>query len=563
MRARHHATSFLGILAAAFAATVATTSSAMPTSVMAIGGGNEGRLDGDMRERGPGFEQTSMVNVVQNGTSYIVLITMQSVTDGNSPWQCSCASYQLNTNGPPTEVTKMTRLTNLSGERACNHPKAAVGGDGNIVWMFGSDDNSNRPNTYAGAIDAQCRQLVAPQIVSLTDNQNDGAPDIAFNGTDGTGAQIFTGAYLSTGGDNDITYALGLSLTKQDLVYSLTKTWIQPIITPANIGRPALATGGLDRTLLCASEGHNRPPEGGIDCAWLNSHDGSTVWKNQISASDPQNMKYMSQPSLARLSDGHYVLNHIESNGGGKNTNLKGSNLAHLISLDVVSDAIVKGGEITGAATYQTHSAVCAGAYGTSGNPVAAVISASPTGIGRPAMLMVGYDDGAKQFSYDQVNDNWPIAWYGDSGHLANWYGRNPGRQGRDFLRCIGDVANPGHGVQGGYMSNVASFFVAAVAGRVPGDAKNSLTLSLVPGQVDVQTAPENPQPADQVNTTPPAAPVAPTTSGDASSSKGCACDAAGRGDSRGAGGLSLVAMAIGLAFARRRRPARTTRGQA
>jgi MYXO-CTERM domain-containing protein len=117
-------------------------------------------------------------------------------------------------------------------------------------------------------------------------------------------------------------------------------------------------------------------------------------------------------------------------------------------------------------------------------------------------MMMVGFDDAAKQFKYDPQMDLWPAAWYGDSGHLSNWYGRNPMRQGRDFMRCIGGVENPGYHVPNGYMADVKSFFVGAVHGRVPGDAKNSLFLSLVPGHMDKKPAPQNPIPAGETPST-------------------------------------------------------------
>jgi MYXO-CTERM domain-containing protein len=120
-------------------------------------------------------------------------------------------------------------------------------------------------------------------------------------------------------------------------------------------------------------------------------------------------------------------------------------------------------------------------------------------------------------------------------------------RQGRDFLRCIGDVPNPGYHVEGGYMKDVKSFFVAPVPGRVPGDYKNSLFLSFVPGQADQVLTPQNPAPADQ--------PPAPTTDNSGNqtntapaSTSGCACSTPGTRSDSGTmlGGLALVGLVIG-----------------
>jgi MYXO-CTERM domain-containing protein len=166
-------------------------------------------------------------------------------------------------------------------------------------------------------------------------------------------------------------------------------------------------------------------------------------------------------------------------------------------------------------------------------------------------MVMVDYNSDNNTFTYDDSAHKWPFAWYGDSGHLANWYGENPMRQGRDFLRCIGDVANPGYGQADGYMKDVSTFFVAAVSGRVPGDYKNSLYLSFVPGKADTVSAPQNPTPADQPlpeppsNTQAPPAPSPPT---------GCACNTPGTSTDRGTmlGGLALLGLVIGATRRRR-----------
>jgi MYXO-CTERM domain-containing protein len=523
-------------------------------AVLQVGDGNQGKLDGEMRLRGPGFEQTTVVNLQNNGNSYIVLITMQSFDDpsGFWPWQCSCSSYQLSPTSPPQQVANLVRLTSYkgNGERLCNHPKAATDGQ-NIVWTYGSDYMSNRTQTYAGAIDYMCRTLVAPVLVSNTPNENSGAPDIAYNSNG-----MFTAGYLATGGNNDTSYAFGLTLSKQDVVYSLTKTWQMPIVAPSNIGRPTIATTA-NRSFFCASKGNNRPAEQGIECAWLNPVDGTTLWKNVVVQPDRNAMQamtggYFGQPTLAKISDTRFALNAIESNAGGRNTNLKGSNLAHLYMLDAAGDAIVNNANAPGLAAHQTHSAVCAGSYGVSGEQTTAVISAAPTGIGRAEMIFVNYDQTQKAFSYDQNANKWPINWYGDSGHLANWYGRNPMRQGRDFLRCIGNVQNPGHGRPDGYMRDVETFFVAAVSGRVPGDYKNSLFLSLIPGKVDTVATPENPVPADtppvpatdNTDQTPPAT--------NTHASNGCSCNTPGQTSGNLAGGLVLFGLVL-LGVRRRR----------
>jgi MYXO-CTERM domain-containing protein len=181
-------------------------------------------------------------------------------------------------------------------------------------------------------------------------------------------------------------------------------------------------------------------------------------------------------------------------------------------------------------------------------------MGASPIGIGRAAMLMVHFDKTSPTpFSYDAKGDWWPVNWDGDSGWLANRYGENPGRQGRDFLRCIGDVPNPGHGVDKGYMPDVKSFFVTAIPGRIPGDPKNSLFLSFLPAEVDTPGTPSNPVNAQDV-------PTGGTTNpngGPPQDSNGCACTSVGSARTSSGemlGGLAMLGLVIAGVGARRKK---------
>ena len=102
------------------------------------------------------------------------------------------------------------------------------------------------------------------------------------------------------------------------------------------------------------------------------------------------------------------------------------------------------------------------------------------------------------------------------SGKLANLYGQNPNTQGRDFLRCLADVPNPGFGQPTGYLPNVKTFFVTPHHGRIPGEDKNSMWLSFVPGHTSEVVTPDppaqstdvalGPQGNDPVPSEPPAA---------------------------------------------------------
>ena len=290
-------------------------------------------------------------------------------------------------------------------------------------------------------------------------------------------------------------------------------------------------------------------------CGLVDSSVGTSVWRQSVAIGDKtqQYGTHFNQPTVAKLADNRFALMTIESNAMGKNSNVKGSNLSHMFMLEQNGDTVTVGtAQAKGVAAHQTHASICTGGYGVGGTAAIGVFSAAPTGIGRAAMQMVKYDDTAKAYAADPVADMWPAAWYGDSGYLSNWYGRNPGKQGRDFMRCIGGVPNPGHGVDGGFQSNVKSFFIGAVHGRIPGDAKNSLFLSLVPGESDVQLTPQNPVPAGQ---TPDVTPTATDTSTATSNDSG-GCSTASS-TSRDAGGFGIILLGLGIALARSRRTKR------
>jgi len=577
MRSRHTTSAVFGTaLLLAVSPAFADTAPEQPTQPIAdvpvqaaaqvidvASGAKLGRIDGEDRDKNPGTEQTTVV--LSKG--HLVLVTMEAVQEPNQgPVQCSCSSYEMRPDGPPRLVTAMKRLTAYpNGNRTCNHPKAATDENGNIVWMFGSDTNSNRPNTYAGILNEKCEQLAAPQMVSIPRNANDGAPDIAY-----VGAGKFIAGYYSDGNNTapappftctapgvctaleggDYSVAMGLEVKPGALLPTLERPWIKEVLEVGTQKRPEIAMVAPDRGLMCATKGPNRPADD-IECALFDTSNGTTVWKAVVAKGNRDKKVYYNQPSLTRISENKFALQVVESNAMGKGTNMKGTNLSHILLLERNGDSITVGNELVGAGAHQTHGSLCAGSYGVSGNPAVAVFTASPSGIGRAHMQMVGFDQGTKLFTVDKKADLWPTAYYGDSGHLANWYGRNPMRQGRDFLRCIGDVPNPGYHVEKGYLPDVKTFFVGTVSGRKPGEAKNGLYLSLVPGQVDKKVSPTNPVPAGQTPTLDPNAET-PADANAPAADSGCGCTTVG-GTTGGTSAL-LGLLALGLVVSLRRR---------
>ena len=524
------------------------------------------------RRFGPGFEQAVVNYVVDGGNSYIVMLVMRSVDKQDiGPYQLLCSSYQLNANGPPTMAAEQY-LTQNTNTKPANHPSGAVvttaDGTQYIAYAYGSNWEGNRTATYVGVTNAQCQKLTVgnDQRVSPAadlNSQDDGAPKVVAN-SDG---KVFV-SYLSTGGNKDATYVLPLQFAMKGSA-TLTPLAMMPTmaIFPSNIGRPTMVVEDANREILCASfdgNGSRRPPGGGVQCAILDNM-ANVIWKNTIAPSNvtdnPYTRSYMAQPTITRLAANQYALQVNESNGAAKNGNTrdaKGSNTPHLylLSRNADTDLLSTQGMITGAAAFGTHARICSGAFGVTSERVVNVISASPIGIGRGTSLIVHVDPTqAQPFTYDAQNDWWPITWVGDSGKVSNLLGENPGRQGRDFVDCIGDVPNPGHGVDGGFMSNVKSFFVTALAGREVGWDKNGLYLTLLPAESDVALTPSNPVDANDVPTiTPPT----PPTSNHTHSSGGCAVSSPTDSFGDVCGGIAMAGLAfVGVRASRRRRARR------
>jgi MYXO-CTERM domain-containing protein len=440
---------------------------------------------------GPGAEQPSSSFIYKDGKTYVVTVWMSSFVEENDRnWQCKCTSVQMGKNGPAILVDQK-QLTQGGGDRPCNHPRTASDG-AHVVWTFGSDMNDQtNVSTYAGVLNEMCEHVVDPIRVSDNHNNNEGAPDADFNGKVGD-VSYFSAGYLSTNTD-DTSFAIGLQLTDDGTNVTLQKSYKTAVVTPANIGRPAIVAGGTDRTLFCAAKGDQRPPEDGVECAWLDAITGAIKWRHIIAASDPGNNVYMNQPSVARLDFGRFAVNVQESNAGGNHEDVKGTNISHLYVIEPGETNYTQKARADKLGIYQTHAAICGGQYGTDGARAVGIFSASITGAGQPELLFAKYDATTGVVS-NPSKDSWIVADYGDSGYLANLYGQNPNTQGRDFLRCTGDLKNPAHGDPDGFMPDVETFVVAPLAGRKPGEPKNALWLSFVPGKTDVPVTPEPPQ---------------------------------------------------------------------
>jgi uncharacterized protein (TIGR03382 family) len=508
---------------------------------------------------GPGNEQSTVDWVQVDGKTYVVSIYMSSkVSEEDGPWQCKCSSMVLTADGSPEVVADQVQLTDNDGDRPCNHPKAASDGS-TVYWVYGSDNNSANTRTYVTAVDHMCNTVMDPQRISLDDNNNEGAPDIAVNG-----AGTITAGYLSTG-ENDRSIAVGLKTI--DLgggQVDVEQTYHTTVVTPSNIGRPTIVAQDEGYSLFCAAKGNNRPPEDGVQCARLDANTGDIMYKQILAASQPAEKIYMNQPTIVRLDNGYYGLHVLESSGEGKTDNKKGSNISHDYVITPGNESFTINAHEVALGNYPTHSTICSGAYGVEGKRHFGSFGSAITGNSAPLVQFFGYDNAIKA---DPSHNTWVAGWYADSGKLANLYGANPNTQGRDFLRCIGDVPNPGFGQPNGFLPSVKTFFVVPHAGRIPGEQKNSQWLSLIPGHTsvpvdvdppadvkDIGLGPQGEEPTESEPPGPGSEPSDPSTKDEPSVLQPTGSNGCQSGGRDSGNGLALAALGLGLAMVSRRR---------
>jgi MYXO-CTERM domain-containing protein len=519
-----------------------------------------------LENAGPGVEQPAVTTLTKNGKQYVVTIWMSSMVE-NDPNQCKCSSIALGTDGPELVADKVLLTDNDDTDRPCNHPAAISDGSEYVVWGYGYAPNNVNTRSYVQVLNELCEPMTEPLQISQDNNNNIGAVDLSWVGE----GYISAGMYNNNDQETyyrQLALQIGGGVSLEALTDSIT------VVDPADIGRPTIATSG-DYSLLCAAKGELRPPEDGVACSYINGKTGQVMWANEeIAKSLPEQGIYFNQPSVVALGNGRFGLQVIQSTGMGKNTNVKGVSLVHFYVLQPTDTSPgVKGHYDEGLiGSYQTHSAIVAGGYGVDGVRRLGLMEAAITGNGVPLLTFIDYEAQAEKFTaMDMTMNQWVLgATVADSGHMANIYGNNPNDQGRDYMRAIGDVANPGSGMEKGFMPLVKSFFVLPYSGRKTGDYKNGLYLTFIPGATVEPVAPstpevvgggegtENPNPkpdfgqeGDPPPTKPPSSQPPGETGGPGTGALapqapgGCACST----ENTGTGSLGGVLAALGLAL--------------
>jgi hypothetical protein len=271
---------------------------------------------------------------------------------------------------------------------------------------------------------------------------------------------------------------------------------INNVIDPANIPRPFMTQITTDgKFAVTAAKGDERPPEDGayvrvIDVANpAAGNNGRLTGQMPLMMSNEGRRLYANSPEITALgpTPGTFWASNITSKSNGDNRKGTSTLYTHVVrfnqnyGLEVLAT--------TSSGHYQAHAAMCTGSYGPDGTQAGIMVEASISNSGPGVITPYYYDAEAMTITGGATKVTTPYT--ADSGELANLYGNNPNTQGRDFVSCIGNVPNPGFGLESGWMNDVSSLVVTATYGMMTeNDYKNSMFLTFMPAHTPDQELP-------------------------------------------------------------------------
>ncbi len=511
-----------------------------------------------MGKNGGTHEQGVVTQYEKNGRQYITTVYMSpNVPDGEEYWQCKCSTFEVTEEGFKPIASDVQITHNVGGYRNCNRPAIAgfsdsEGVEGGVVITYGTDYmDPNTTSLWAGTLDEYCNWTQPEMMISNTPDNDNGGPDIAYLGYDDVSMKhrFMASSFENGGGGRAWGYTLEVGLDIDTNEQELNLTSRSVVYTNLNIARQSVEAIDYDRALYCGPYGNTRPPNMGVLCNIVDANDGDVLNEMLIAESKPNQDIYYNDPQVAALDYNRFAIKVNRSNGAGRKTNDKGASRSEVQFWEITdnNEFILKDQEKDLDAPFQTHAAMCSGMYGDPAKESAqsfALLTAPPTGVGQGMLHTMKW---TAESGFSQA-DQWIISEVGDSGEQSNMYGANPNNQGRNFLNCIGNVENPGYGIDGAFMPTVKSFFVSTMSGKKPGEGKNSQFLSASPALHDPTGTQGPPSGSSGSGGT-----KGPGSSGSAGESSG-ACAMGDAGTSHNGTMAALVLLGLGLAAARRRR---------
>jgi MYXO-CTERM domain-containing protein len=509
------------------------------------------------KQTGSGVVDTQIA--FDNATGDIVTLWTQSVVPNGQSGVQGAFGIQKLTEAGLQNVKPLNMLPTLKGERTFMRPAVALGKD--FVLMIGaSEDNGNQggnnsngnPQPVAFVADRSGNLLKIlnntrpdatkpTNLITLSgqqDGQQNGTHSICSLGVQADGSESFL---MGLQRNNQQARVLAVNVAMQNGGVKVTVPYLKTVVQNAQHCRPQIAcpvNGALGSTAVIASvEANGQPADKGVRAIVIDTKTGNTIASKLIAASNPGQNIYAVSPSAAYISDSVVGIEWTKAQASRTNNNngnghaKGGSQLSMLTTLSVSADkntALAKLDEVERPAPYNRHAAAFGTMYGAgAGVPAVAVLGASSTGLGKGLVQMVPVD--AVTGKIGAID---PTAMY--------------------EVSKLSDVANPGYGKATGFMPEVKTFNISAVAGLKDLTTANrdSLYVSLFPATWDqaVATTPGTATPIADIPAGPsprapsPTTPSTPTTPAGGGDPFGNSGDSTGSTDGTGSTGGTKAA---------------------
>jgi hypothetical protein len=346
--------------------------------------------------------------------------------------------------------------------------------------------------------------LVPTQLSTATEvlqSDNDNCSDRDYQDMitrpTGTGYRVnLTGS--CNGNGNDVAWVTYFDVACPDATCTITagpKTQVSQ--GQIERYRPQTFQLSADTFLAIGTEGDAQPPQDGISATVFQGDTLALVSSTTIASTQQtdQGTYYSTMSHAAQVAPDTFIVSYQMRNGLQRRGGKGGTTfMLGVLQADATAGARwavePQPNMIQGFAA--THHTACTTRAGTpdAAQPAAFLVSASPTGGAAAAGFFVTYEAGALKVG-SEINLDSNI----DSGLLSNYYGENPGNQGKNSLYCA-SIPNPGYKVPGAYRPDVQEFVLVPATSRAPepdGTLADKLALDivLVPAVVDPAVDPE------------------------------------------------------------------------
>jgi MYXO-CTERM domain-containing protein len=510
----------------------------------------------------------------------------------NTGMQLALAYTKLTTTGLSTPTFKQMTLQGYNGEqRVAMRPLTLLGKDFVAVVMADENDGPNadgNPQPVTWVYDRNSfNQLNVTNAGTVGQKATDPINLYTLSG-DNDGQQLSPHSYCKiqeTDGSESWLIGLQYNNTQARVMkvnyktdgaggVAVTVPYETTIVGQAQHARPSIACPAPDATtsgqlttqyaVVTSVEANVRPADVGIRLVLVDLSTGKKAASTLAVAAQSSSNLWAVQPTVQYISPGVVALQYQMANapydrhdqGGneGDPDNHTGSpQLSYLATYSVptgLNGAFTMIQQASRVAPYNRHAEAVGINYGAEGSTTRAVAvdTGSSTG-GGPGLMQVIPIRADGTFDAPDPMKVYQIAQYSDVANLPAMRKRDPD-QARGFIHAFEGLPNPGYGIKTGFMPEVRTFTVSAVAGVVDPttDNNDSLNFTLIPSTWDpsynttpgsaTSNVPPGPSPVAQPGT-PVTNPTAPS-SGGASASNGSTGSGSVGGGSTGGGGAGL-----------------------